>query len=75
MRSTRRFSRLSGLFLEQGSTETLSLGVLVTIWSASRAVAAFQRSINQLMGLSAQTPFLAVSFHSYLFWSSSLQFY
>lgn len=38
-------------FLEQGSTETLSLGVLVTIWSASRAVAAFQRSINQAYGI------------------------
>ncbi|UDM32436.1 YihY/virulence factor BrkB family protein [Lentilactobacillus laojiaonis] len=29
------------------STGQLSIGLLVTIWSASRAIAAFQRSINQ----------------------------
>lgn len=41
-------------FLEQGSTGTLSLGVIVTIWSAGRAVSAFQRSINQAYGI--ETP-------------------
>ncbi|GAW99165.1 YihY/virulence factor BrkB family protein [Secundilactobacillus mixtipabuli] len=38
-------------FLEQGSTGTLSLGVIVTIWSAGRAVSAFQRSINLAYGI------------------------
>lgn len=38
-------------FLEQGSTGTLSIGIIVTIWSASKAVAAFQRSINQAYGI------------------------
>lgn len=38
-------------FLEQGSTGTLSLGVVVTIWSAGRAVSAFQRSINLAYGI------------------------
>ncbi|GAX03781.1 ribonuclease BN [Secundilactobacillus pentosiphilus] len=38
-------------FLEQGSTGTLSLGIIVTIWSAGRAVAAFQRSINLAYGI------------------------
>lgn len=48
------FSPVIRSFLEQGSTGTLSLGILVTIWSAGRAVAAFQRSINQAYGI--QTP-------------------
>ena len=38
-------------FLEQGSTGTLSLGIVVTIWSAGRAVSAFQRSINLAYGI------------------------
>ncbi|ANZ64013.1 hypothetical protein AYR62_07945 [Secundilactobacillus paracollinoides] len=38
-------------FLEQGSTGTLSIGIIVTIWSASKMVAAFQRSINQAYGI------------------------
>ncbi|MCH5462553.1 YihY/virulence factor BrkB family protein [Lactobacillus sp. LC28-10] len=38
-------------FLEQGSTGTLSLGIIVTIWSAGRAVSAFQRSINLAYGI------------------------
>ncbi|MFT8743069.1 MAG: YhjD/YihY/BrkB family envelope integrity protein, partial [Lentilactobacillus hilgardii] len=32
--------------LRSGGTSQLSIGLIVTIWSASRAIAAFQRSIN-----------------------------
>lgn len=53
-------------FLEQGSTETFSLGILVTIWSAGRAVSAFQRSIDQAYGI--KTPNAIFSrFFSFLF--------
>lgn len=53
-------------FLEQGSTGTLSLGILVTIWSAGRAVAAFQRSINQAYGIKRPNAIFS-RFFSFLF--------
>lgn len=53
-------------FLEQGSGTTLSIGVLVTIWSASQMVAAFQRSINQAYGIDS-TNAIVSRFFSFLF--------
>lgn len=53
-------------FLEQGSGTTLSLGVLVTVWSASQMVAAFQRSINLAYGIESTNAFLS-RFFSVLF--------
>ncbi|MBT9671726.1 YihY family inner membrane protein [Secundilactobacillus kimchicus] len=52
-------------FLEQGSGTTLSIGILVTIWSASQMVAAFQRSINQAYGIDS-TNALVSRFLSFL---------
>lgn len=37
--------------LRSGGTSQLSIGLIVTIWSASRAIAAFQRSINKAYGV------------------------
>lgn len=37
--------------LTSGGTSQLSIGLIVTIWSASRAIAAFQRSINKTYGV------------------------
>lgn len=36
--------------LNDGGKEQLSLGLLITIWSASRMIAAFQRTVNQAYG-------------------------
>lgn len=37
--------------LQSGGASQLSVGLIVTIWSASRAIAAFQRSINKTYGV------------------------
>ncbi|MFD1124314.1 YihY/virulence factor BrkB family protein [Lentilactobacillus raoultii] len=37
--------------LKSGGASQLSIGLVVTIWSASRAIAAFQRSINKAYGV------------------------
>lgn len=39
--------------LHSGGTSQLSVGLIVTVWSASRAIAAFQRSINKTYGVAA----------------------
>lgn len=39
--------------LQSGGASQLSVGLIVTIWSASRAIAAFQRSINKTYGVAA----------------------
>ncbi|MDV7719698.1 YihY family inner membrane protein [Pediococcus ethanolidurans] len=38
-------------FLEKGNGELLSFGAILMLWSASQAVAAFQRSINRAYGV------------------------
>lgn len=53
-------------FLEQGSTGTLSLGILVTIWSAGQAVSAFQRSMNLAYGIKRPNAFFS-RFFSFIF--------
>ncbi|XIF19629.1 MAG: YihY/virulence factor BrkB family protein [Acetilactobacillus jinshanensis] len=37
--------------LNDGGKEQLSLGLLITVWSASRMIAAFQRTVNQAYGV------------------------
>ncbi|WP_034528591.1 YihY/virulence factor BrkB family protein [Secundilactobacillus oryzae] len=38
-------------FLSSESSGALSIGILVTLWSASRAIAAFQRTVNLAYGI------------------------
>ncbi|PWF99908.1 YihY/virulence factor BrkB family protein [Levilactobacillus bambusae] len=38
-------------FLTRGSGGAFSIGLIVTLWSASRAVAAFQRTVNRAYGV------------------------
>lgn len=38
-------------FLGQGGSGVLSIGIVVTLWSASRAIAAFQRTVNLAYGI------------------------
>ncbi|MCS8604698.1 YihY/virulence factor BrkB family protein [Lactiplantibacillus pentosus] len=38
-------------FLSSGSSSSLSIGILVTIWSASKIIAAIRRSLNEAYGV------------------------
>ncbi|WP_236008138.1 YihY/virulence factor BrkB family protein [Levilactobacillus andaensis] len=45
-------------FLNNKSGSVLSIGVIVSLWSSSRAVAAFQRTVNGAYGVSKQNAFV-----------------
>ncbi|WP_143463592.1 YihY/virulence factor BrkB family protein [Levilactobacillus enshiensis] len=46
-------------FLNNKSGSVLSIGVIVSLWSSSRAVAAFQRTVNGAYGVSKQNAFVS----------------
>ncbi|GAF36413.1 YihY/virulence factor BrkB family protein [Lentilactobacillus farraginis] len=52
--------------LKSGGTSQLSIGLIVTIWSASRAIAAFQRSINKAYGVAENQTAIANRLLSFL---------
>lgn len=44
--------------LQGGNSEKLSIGLVITIWSASRAIAAFQRNVDRAYGIEKNGAFI-----------------